>query len=191
MDRVREFDEWLGLMEEAERGDGWLAWCESRGVFVAWNPPFIAALATALRRCAGEDTVLEVAAGDGTLARLLAREGVAVRATDAQCGAEPLSCQEALANYELKTVLSCFAPLDAGIEAHVTAHPGVERYLYIGPLINDRPGPDALWSHPGWTRERLPAVDEFLISRLDFLTDFTRRTLRRRAAALLLSRADR
>ncbi len=191
MDQVREFDEWLGLMEEAERGDGWLAWCEACGVYVAWNPPFIAALAAVLRQCAGQDTVLEVAAGDGALARLLAQEGVDVRATDPQRGTERLSCEEALATHKPRVVLSCFAPLDGGIEACVTAHPGVERYLYIGPLINDRPGPDALWGHPRWAPERLPAVDEFLISRLDFLADFTRRTLRRRAAALLLSRGAR
>ena len=191
MDPLPEYDEWLALMEEAERGDGWLAWCESRGIYIGWTPPLIAALGGVLRECAGAGAVIEIAAGDATLARCLADHGLAVRPTDPQprgTGVERLSCQEALEAYSPEVVLSCFAPLDAGIEERITAHPAVRHYLYIGPLIHDRPGPDGLWKHPGWLRAPLPEADRFLISRLDYLSDFSRRTHRRRASALLLSR---
>jgi len=187
--RLRDFDEWLALMEQAERGEGWLAWCEARGIYVAWSPSLVAAVTEVLRACGGP--VLEVAAGDGTLARCLADHGLEVRPTDPVPSApdvERLSCEEALARYAPRVVLSCFPPLDAGIEQRVTRHPAVRHYLYVGPLVNDRPGPEALWIEPGWDRIPLPAVDRFLISRLDYLADFTRRTHRRRAAALLLSR---
>ena len=179
-------------MEEAERGDGWLAWCEARGLYVAWNPPLVAAVAGVLRECGGP--VLEVGAGDGLLARRLAEQGVEVRPADPAPAApevKRLSCQQALARYAPRAVLTCFAPLDAGIEEQVMSHPAVHHYLYVGPLINDRPGPEGLWSEPGWERIPLPEVDRFLISRLDYLADFTRRTHRRRAAALLLVRRFR
>jgi hypothetical protein len=186
---LRDYQEWLALMEEAERGDGWLAWCEAQGVYVAWNPPLVEALAGVLRECGGN--ALEVGAGDGLLARRLAEQGIEVRPTDpapAALDVERLSCEEALARYAPRVVLACFPPLDAGIEQRVTTHPGVLQFIYLGPLINDRPGPEALWSEPGWERVPLPEVDRFLISRLDYLADFTRRTHRRRAGAVLLAR---
>jgi len=187
---LRHYEEWMALMEEAERGDGWLAWCEARGIFVAWNPQLVTALADVLRTCG--EPVLEVAAGDGALAHCLAQYGLAVRPTDqtpSGPAVERLSCEEALARYAPRVVLACFPPLDAGLEQRVTTHPSVRHFLYLGPLVNDRPGPEALWSAPGWERVALPEVDGFLISRLDYLADFTRRTHRRRAGVVLLSRA--
>jgi len=39
-----------------------------------------------------------------------------------------------------------------------------------------------------WTGESLPDAEQFLLTRLDYLNNFTRRTHRRRAYAVLLKR---
>jgi hypothetical protein len=121
----------------------------------------------------------------------LYQQAVSVIATDVVSTAEnvvELAARDALRTYRPETVLSSFLPVDAGIEADILRCPGVRRYLYIGPTILGRVGPAALWNMSGWQAKSLSEVDRVLISRLDVLADFTRRTHVRGAGAVLLER---
>jgi hypothetical protein len=168
-------------MERAERDQGWLAWCNERSIFVALSEEFVSALSAAIKHAKPSGPVLEIAAGDGALAQALSQAGVNVIATDRES-------VSALKRFTPDVVLACFPPIDCGIERTVLAHPGVKSFFYIGPLINERPGPETLWADPAWSGEPLTKVDQYLISRLDFLTDFTRATHLRRAGAVCLTR---
>lgn len=183
--------DWYARMEQAEKGDGWLAWCREHDVYIAMTQELVTALAQLLSRFSG--TVLEIGSGNGELAHRLRERGVEIIATD--CSPQnkrvlSLGAREALAMYRPATVLSSFLPLDGGVETDVLRWPGVHRYLYIGPILMDRVGPEELWRAAGWKSERLAEIDRVLISRLDFLADFTRRTHQRRAGAVLLERID-
>ena len=182
------FDSVLSLLEAADRSDGWLAVCEERHVYLALNREFVAALAAVLG--AGSE-VLELGASDGQLALALQIHGVRVTATDPNPRAEsvlPLTAAEALRQFSPRSVMVCFPPVDAGIEAAIFDTPSVRRIVYIGPDWNGRVGTDAIWNKAGWTVSSLPQVDRFMVSRLDYLVDFTRATHRRRAGALYLER---
>ena len=182
------FENALSLLEAADRSDGWLATCEERHVYLALNREFVAALAAVL----GADTeVLELAASDGQLALALQTHSIRVIATDPDPRAEtvlPLTAAQALRQFSPHSVLVCFPPVDAGIEAAIFDTPSVRNIIYIGPEWNGRIGTDAIWNQPGWTVAPLPQVDRFIVSRLDYMVDFTRATHRRRAGALCLER---
>jgi hypothetical protein len=175
-------------MEEAERADGWLAWCEDRGIYAAVSVEFADAMAAALG--ALPQPALEIGAGAGVLARALRGRGVRLLATDAgpaSEGVESLSARAALSQYGPATVLACFPPIDALIEDDTMNRGSVTSFLYIGPLIYERVGPEALW-RPGWRALDMPQVNAALLTRLDSLGDFTRHSLQRGAAAVLLQR---
>lgn len=175
-------------MEAAERHDGWLAACDERQVYVVVNREFVAALASVFD---SGDAVLEVGAGGGELALALAEHGARVLATDPSPRAGhvvKMSAAEALRQLAPRSVLAVFPPVDAGIEARILAAPSVERLVYIAPHWNGRVGIDAIWNRAAWTVSALPEVEQYLISRLDYLADFTRATRRRRAGALCLKR---
>jgi hypothetical protein len=179
-------------MEEAERGDGWLAWCEERGIFVAVTQELAAAVANVLRPLAGP--CVEIAAGRGELALAVEAEGVAMEATDVEPGGDHvrrMNARDALEFYRPRTVVTCFTPLDASVEAAILGCPSVENYLYIGPLVNERPGPDGLWCAPGWDYEPVAAIDRELITRLDFLADFRRGSHQRRGGSVLARRVSK
>lgn len=180
---------WFELMEQAEQAQGWVAWCRDHDIFVACTDEFVEAVAAELRFFSG--TILEIGAGSGELAAELRERAVPVIATDsAPTGASvnKLNARDALQRYRPQTVLSSFLPVDTAIEADVLRFPSVRQYLYIGPVIMGRVGPHALWNVAGWNAKPLPNVDAVLISRLDVLPDFTRRTHQRGAGAVLLER---
>jgi hypothetical protein len=188
------FDNALTLLEAADRSDGWLAACEERHVYLALNREFVAALVAqvdALRKRAFWAEVLELGASDGQLAIALQAHGIRVIATDPNPRAEtvlPLTAAQALRQFSPRSVLVCFPPVDAGIEAAIFDTPSVRNIVYIGPEWNGRVGTDTIWNQGGWTVTPLPQVDQFIVSRLDYLVDFTRATHRRRAGALCLER---
>ena len=193
------FDTTLSLLEAADRSDGWLAACEERQIYLALNREFVAALVAKLAgRGAGRPAqeslspeILELGAADGQLAIALQSHGVPVIPTDCNPRAAtvlPLTAAQALRQFKPHSVLVCFPPVDAGIEAEIFSTPSVRNIIYIGPEWNGRVGTDALWNQPGWTVTSLPQVDRFIVSRLDYLVDFTRGTHRRRAGALCLER---
>jgi hypothetical protein len=190
------FDNALSLLEAADRSDGWLAACEERHVYLALNREFVAALVAQvddLRKRALLSEVLELGASDGQLALALQQNGVPVIPTDSNPRAAhvlPLTAAHALSQFQPRAVLTCFPPVDAGIEKAVFDTPSVRSIIYIGPEWNGRVGTDAIWNQPGWTVTSLPQVDRFIVSRLDYLVDFTRATHRRRAGALCLERTS-
>lgn len=176
-------------MEAAERGDGWINWCDDAGVYIAPSREFVAELAAVIRCCT--EPVIEVAAGDGRLTAALSQNGCRVIASDPGSGARAVvrsTAAEALAEYRPATVLACFPPVDADIELSVFRCGSVQDFIYIGPIINDRPGPESLWNAHGWKSQHLSRLNEVMLSRLDYLGDFTRSTHRRRAAAMRFSR---
>lgn len=178
-------------MEREERREGWLAWCERNEMFVAHSRELVGELAQVLSGL--PQPVIEIASGSGDLAAALAEAGIDVVATDVKGDGSQvlrLDAESALRNLVPATVLTSFAPIDAGIEQKILDCRSVRKYLYIGPLIHNRTGPEALWQHSGWGAGNLPSVERHLISRLDFLSDFTGETHRRRAGAVMLERKD-
>lgn len=190
-DSIPSHAAWLEQMERAERTEGWLTWCNSASLFVAANREFVAALAFAISAAEPLKPALEIAAGAGVLACALEAEGLNVIATDAESGGgkvRKFDAVTALDRFSPDVVLASFAPMGAGIERAMLSYPSVHSIFYIGPLIHERVGPEALWLDPAWQSESLPEVDRYLISRLDFLTDFTRATHQRRAGTVWLRR---
>jgi hypothetical protein len=163
---------WYDQMEQAEATEGWGYWCQSHDVYVAVCEELISALSARLARPA-----VEIAAGKGQMAAALGIFG-----TDPEPGSVSvlgMDARRTLQTLAPKNVLTCFAPIDAGIERAILAAPSVQQYLYIGPT------PPAATD---WTSETLQEVDAVLLTRLDYLTDFTRATHQRRAYAVLLKR---
>jgi hypothetical protein len=163
---------WYDQMEQAETGDGWGYWCVRHGLYVAVCKELISILSERLPRPA-----VEIAAGNGEMAALLGILG-----TDPEprsINVMRMDARQALKTLAPVNVFTCFAPIDAGIEQTILAAPSVQQYLYIGPI------PPAA---PNWTAEALPEVERVLLTRLDYLIDFTRRTHQRRAYAVLLKR---
>jgi hypothetical protein len=97
------------------------------------------ALVRELARLAAGRPCLELAAGDGTLARFLAAEGVTVTATDdgswpavtVPSSVERLEARAALRAHPAPVVLCSFPPAGNGFERAVLATPGVELYVVI------------------------------------------------------------
>jgi hypothetical protein len=165
---------WYGLMEQAERGEGWSYWCVSHGIFVVPCDELISALGDVLGALPGPH--VEVAAGKGML-------DLRIPATDIAPGSPgvfEMDARTALKAFRPRTVLSCFPPVDAGIERAIFADPGVEYFLYIGPEPPEARG--------GWRSRPIEEIETVLLTRLDHLLDFTRNTHRRGAAAILYSR---
>jgi hypothetical protein len=109
---------------------------QPRGIYCFYS----GALVQALAALAGGRPVLEIAAGDGTLSRFLAAEGVAVRATDDRSWAhavaypeavERLGAVEALRRHPAPMVLCSFPPPGNGFEREVFGARHVERYVVI------------------------------------------------------------
>jgi len=132
--------------------NSWLEYCEQRGIFHCLTMEFAARLADIISSLEPGNCV-EVAAGDGALARALAHRGVPTVATDPHPraeGIERLSAAEAIARHDPELVIACWPPLGAGIEMAVLRSPGVRHFIYIGQSINGQIGPQPMWSHPGW-----------------------------------------
>jgi len=187
---MQSYESALEQMQAVEQLDGWLADCERRGIYIAITHEFVTALASLLPR---EAAILEIGSGDGKLATAMLSAGVRVIATDPTPRAPhvlPLTAAEAVHKFSPNFVIACFPPLDAGIEADLFRTRSVDSLLYIGPEWNGRIGPDALWNQNGWTVTSMPLLDQFLISRLDYLADFTAATHQRRAGSLLLKRKE-
>jgi hypothetical protein len=182
-------DLWYARMERAESTEGWPFWRQRHNIHVAVADELIAALATRFSKL--PEPILELAAGYGALAAKLRRSGIRITATDsdpADGAVARLSPADALRTLAPQTVFCCFAPLDSGIERQVLECGAARHFLYIGPLVARRPGPEALWSNPAWNAEPLPDIDRVLLTRLDSLADSTRSSHQRRAGALLLHR---
>lgn len=110
---------------------------EPKGIYCFYSRPLIESLARLIdgRAC------LEIAAGDGTLSRFLAAEGVAVTATDDHSWKHAvtypdtvlkLDAGQALKRFKPRVVVCSWPPANNGFERLVLADPGVELYIVIG-----------------------------------------------------------
>ncbi len=165
------FARWRERLVAAERSTGWLDECDEAGRFLAVSRELVDALATALRRLAGSEPVLEICAGAGELARPLAALGVRLHTTDAKPpeGSEVLhmSAEAALRHFRPAVVLGVFVPHDAGVDEAVLAYPSVRHYVVVNARIGGSLGSPSLWSAPGWKTEPLEDIRRWVITRHD------------------------
>jgi hypothetical protein len=184
------FERVIGAIEAAERAEGWLCACAQRGRYVVLNREFLGALGQTLRSLGGR-CVVEVCAGDGELARALAKRRVMVIATDdapRDHAVLRVNAGKAIRRYRPDIVVSSFAPCDAGVEASVLSSPSVQHYIMLGA---EQAGPMAqpdIWEHPGWKPTRLRPVEQWMVCRHDVWLG-PGRGIRRHGRAWLLSRA--
>ncbi len=170
-DSLLSFAQWRARLIAAEASDGWLNECDDASRFLAVSREFVEALAAALRRFAGDGSVLEVCAGSGALAFWLAALGIQVQATDA----EPpegsvvlrMSAQAALRQFQPTIVLGVFVPHDAGVDEAVLACPSVRHYVVVNARIGGALGSPSLWSAPGWKPEPLDDIRRWVLTRHD------------------------
>lgn len=110
---------------------------EPKGIYCFYSKPLIARLA----ELAGDRPCLEIAAGDGTLARFLAAEGTDIVATDDfswsdrveyPSDVERLDATEALRRHEPRVVVCSWPPPGNAFERTVFATESVELYVVIG-----------------------------------------------------------
>jgi len=110
---------------------------QPRGIYCFYSRALVRELA---RLLSGRGEVLELGAGDGTLARFLAAEGLPVRATDDGSWrhaidyppeVERLGAAAALERHRPRAVLCAFPPPGNAFERRVLAAPHVERYLVV------------------------------------------------------------
>jgi len=110
---------------------------EAKGIYCFYSKPLIEALA----RLIGGRECLEIAAGDGTLSRFLAAEGVKATATDDYSWKHAVSYPEsvlkmdaaqALRKFKPAVVICSWPPANNGFERLVFTQPGVELYIVIG-----------------------------------------------------------
>jgi len=109
---------------------------QPRGIWCFYSLELVRGLAALL----DGRPALEVAAGDGTLARFLRAEGADVTASDDQSWAreggyppdvERLDAAEAVARRRPRAVLCSFPPPGNGFERRVLASPGLELYVVV------------------------------------------------------------
>ncbi len=110
---------------------------QSQGIYCFYSTALIEALAGLINRC----SCLEIAAGDGTLASLLAETGVPVTATDDfswthaihySDRVEKLGAKEALGKFQPQVVLCSWPPPGNPFEKEVFSTRSVELYVVIG-----------------------------------------------------------
>jgi len=110
---------------------------QPRGIYCFYSRELVRAIAARV----GARPCLEVAAGDGTLARLLGEAGLAVRATDdgswGQAIAYPpeverLEAREALERHAPRAVICSWPPPGNAFECRIFAAPRVELYVVVG-----------------------------------------------------------
>jgi hypothetical protein len=142
------------------------------GRYLALNVSFVATLAEHLRSL-GNAPVLEICAGDGSLARSLSQTGIEVVATDrkppagARADVHTLAHSGALATYRPRVVLGSFVPADAGIDRQVLESSHVLHYLVLNARVGAEFGSSHLWSAAGWDRAPLEAVTRWMLCRHD------------------------
>lgn len=165
------FAQWQKSVVAAEQGEGWLAECTDAGRYLAVSQELVDALASVLRRLAGDDPVLEICAGNGELARALVSSGVDVEATDLEAsagtGVRSMPADTALRHFQPKVVLGSFVPFDSGADEAVLACPSVQYYVVLNARIGGLLGAAALWQASGWKAEPLTSIGPWMLTRHD------------------------
>lgn len=110
---------------------------QGKGIYCFYSKPLLQGLVELI----GARPTLEVAAGDGTLTRLLKARGVDVRATDDHSWAhaiqypadvEKLPVSPSLVKYKPRVVLCSWPPPNNPFERAIFSFPTVELYIVIG-----------------------------------------------------------
>ncbi len=110
---------------------------QPKGIYCFYSRELISNLATFI----GRQTCLEIAAGDGTLARFLKERGVTVTATDDHSWTHEVSypdfvlkrtAQEALREYSPEVVVCSWPPAANHFEQQVFRTKSVQAYIVIG-----------------------------------------------------------
>jgi hypothetical protein len=149
----------------SELYDGWLIRCQEQEIYLELNRELVRNLASVLKKIT-DQTVLEVCAGRGELARVLDSLGTQVLATD-KASAPDLSIDKALHLCKSNVVLGCFVPYDSGVDEMVLANSNVEHYIVLNARIGGQLGSDLLWNHPQWKVEPIERVTQWMITRHD------------------------
>lgn len=159
-------------LARAEAADGWAAWCHDAGRHLVPTAELVESLLVLLARL-GEGPVVEICAGDGALAGWLRKRGAAVIATDASpsprrrwdVGALP--AHEALERYQPRVVIGSFVPVDAHIDRRVLTDPSVHHYIVLNARHGIADGTHIPGEQPGWTRNELPELKAWMVTRQD------------------------
>jgi hypothetical protein len=110
---------------------------EAKGIYCFYSQSLIKALATLI----GARACLEIAAGDGTLSRMLADAGVRITASDDYSWQRAVSypasvlkmdAAQALKQFKTPVVICSWPPANNSFERLVLASPEVELYIVIG-----------------------------------------------------------
>jgi hypothetical protein len=127
---------WLWPLVRRRQRGLMLCLVQQKGIYCFYSRSLIRALAERI----GSQPCLEIAAGDGTLARFLKAEGVAIRATDSQewssdiaypADVEKVDAAEAIRRSPAPVVLCSWPPAGNGFEKAVLAASSVELYIVI------------------------------------------------------------
>jgi hypothetical protein len=142
-----------------------------RGIYCFYSRPLVKALVRLVdgRRC------VEIAAGDGTLARFLTEAGAEVTATDDYswrervgyddlAEVEKLDAAGALREYRPQVVICSWPPPGNSFEAHVFTTPSVELYVLITSRHEFAAGNwDAYRAQTGFTFAEEPRLSRMLV----------------------------
>lgn len=114
---------------------------ETKGIYCFYSKELIVALANMI----GSRSCLEIAAGDGTLARFLKDHGVQITATDSGSWkhavdypdfVKRLDARKALKAYSPEVVICSWPPAKNDFERHVFKTRSVQLYIVIGSRLN-------------------------------------------------------
>lgn len=168
-ERLLTFEDQRRRLVDAERREGWLVDCVEAGVYLTYCRELIDALVERLSAAPGP--CVEVCGGDGRLASALRGRGLPIVVTDVappagrEADVQALSAQEAITLLRPRTVLTCFSPLDAGVDAAVAASESVTDYFVMQSTLNGRSF-DFLIDR-GWRLEYVGAIARWMITRDD------------------------
>lgn len=185
------YQEALMCLAQEERGAGWLVFCEDRGVYQWPTVEWLDALAEVLVPLNAQRG-LEVGAGDGWLGRALREHGLQLALTDphGKGDVERLGVSEALSSHQPDLLVSCWLPLDLGIEKSIFSHPIIRWYLAVVQTGPGFSGNETLWQDHGWAVQRLDEVNRWSVSRADYLSDVDRGEHIRHGEAFLFTRKN-
>lgn len=166
------YDRVISELVAAERAEGWLARCHDEGRYLVPTEELVDEMVRLLVGL-GDGPVVEICAGDGSLARALRSGGVGVIATDVSPSVRrpwevrTLAAHEALDRYRPRVVIGSFVPVDADVDRRVLADPDVRHYLVFTARIGHDDGSRPDWDRPGWSRKVVPELTRWLITRHD------------------------
>jgi hypothetical protein len=164
------------LLDHADRWDVPGEKIGKQQMFQFWNRQFNDELAKVFKKWKPK-LILDVCAGDGRLAQLMARRGLNVKAVDNYSwefekryfDVEKMDYRDALALYKPDVVVGCWMNLNTDYTPDFRKTDSVKHYMMIGEGDGGCTGGN--WEErPGWNLEWWNKASHFSISRSDMLT---------------------